>query len=98
MIGSFCSCASNYSYVLNSVFFYRSIASPIVLAIPGANFDMKAKILDIMFLEKAMIRNMTWMLTLLTALPSRVGKKKVRKGIWKCPHINPARSNSGFGT
>ena len=48
---------------------------------PGANFAIKAKIPFIIFLEKAIMRKMTWIETLLTALPIKQGRKKVMNGI-----------------
>ena len=51
----------------------------------------------IMCFENATMMKTTCIDTLLIAFPIRVGMKKVRKGIWKWPHIRPARSNRGFG-
>lgn len=39
----------------------------------------------------------TWICILIIAFPIRVAPKKVQKGTRKCPHVIPARSNSGFG-
>lgn len=46
---------------------------------------------------KATTTNKTCMLILMAALPNRVAPKNVQNGIKKCPHVIPARSNSGFG-
>ena len=89
--------ASSSSWVLNSVCFYFSIASLIPEAIPGAKFFRKSRMPVIICLEKATIMNTTCIETLLTAFPSKHGKKNVMNGSWKCPHINPAKSNKGFG-
>ena len=32
------------------------------------------------------------------ALPIKVAVKKVKNGIFKLPHVIPAKSNNGFGT
>ena len=79
--GSSRSWASSSAYVLKRVYFWSSMASPIDFAIPGAKFAIKAKIPLIMFLEKAMMRKTTWIETLLTAFPIKVGRKKVMNGI-----------------
>ena len=39
----------------------------------------------------------TWMAALNSAFPMKVAPKKVENGIRKCPHVIPARSNSGLG-
>lgn len=46
---------------------------------------------------KATTTNNTCMLILIAALPRRVAPKNVQNGIKKCPHVIPARSNSGLG-
>jgi len=38
-----------------------------------------------------------WIETLTTAFPMNAAPKNTLKGIKKCPHKNPARSNNGFG-
>ncbi len=38
-----------------------------------------------------------WMWTFMIALPIKVGMKNFLKGIRKCPHVIPAKSNKGFG-
>lgn len=59
MSGSEASWASNSSYVLNSVVFWASIASPMDLARPGAKPLMKDRMPFIIFFEKATIRKIT---------------------------------------
>ena len=60
-------------------------------------FMRKLTTISSMCCEKATTIKITWMDTLLIALPISVGMKKVKKGIWKWPHIRPARSKRGFG-
>jgi len=40
---------------------------------------------------------MLYIETLFIAFPIKVARKKVEKGIKKCPHEIPARSNKGLG-
>ena len=72
--------ASSSSYVLNNVSFCFSIASLMVVARPGAKLRMKSSIPFIICLEKATIMKTTWMETLLTAFPIKVGRKNVING------------------
>lgn len=48
-------------------------------------------------LHKEIINNV-WIWVLMMAFPIKVAKKNSQKGMPNCPHIIPARSNSGFGT
>lgn len=49
----------------------------------------------------SIMKYLTWNITcpvaLMNALPINVAKKKVWKGIKHLPHVNPAKSNKGFG-
>ena len=38
-----------------------------------------------------------WIETLMIALPINAAPKNTLKGIKKCPHKNPAKSNNGLG-
>ena len=71
--------ASSSSYVLKSVSFCFSIASLMLDAALGAKFYMKSRIEFIICFEKATIMKTTWIETLLTAFPIKVGIKKVMK-------------------
>ena len=73
------------------------MASKMLVFAVGANLPINSSIPVIMWFEKATMMKITWMETLLTALPIRVGRKNFMKGNWKWPHINPAKSNNGFG-
>ena len=74
-----------------------SMMSLIYLDKDGATVAMSASKRVRMCFEKATTRKTTCMETLLTPFPMSVGTKKVMKGICRCPHIRPARSNNGFG-
>jgi hypothetical protein len=38
-----------------------------------------------------------WIETLLMAFPMNVDRKNTENGIYKCPQVKPATSNSGLG-
>lgn len=46
---------------------------------------------------KQKITKKDWRETLMIALPMKAAPKNTLKGIRKCPHRKPARSNRGFG-
>ncbi len=43
-------------------------------------------------------RGFTWICVLIKALPIKEARKNFQNGTRNCPHMMPARSNSGFGT
>ena len=95
-MGVFASCSSSSCYDLNTDFFclFIKFFTPSALLV---KWDRKLTKMSSMCFENVIMMKTTWIDTLLIALPIRVGMKKVKNGIWKWPHIRPARSNSGFG-
>ena len=47
--------------------------------------------------EKQMTMKITYIDTLLIALPIKVEMKNTLNGTWRCPHVRPAKSKSGLG-